>query len=379
MMKDQHAHVCLGHRAENKIMIRDRRLLQGKAALLPPFVIVLSSVLLVRPVLAQDFGQLSRVQEPSEPWDNPFGDSPPNIAINALREGQGAAPSGADVVPVLPQFPTPFPIPQSVVPSADPNAGTCEEPWTCQLMPEGLLYNAYLAGHRESRFGTEFVSDKNHASLWDIALGGHLGLIRYGSPGATNPQGWQLDIEGAVFPRLTLDENRDMVANDFRFGVLLTMRHGPWEWKFGGYHLSSHFGDQFLYENPDVDRIHYSRTGFVVGGAYRPTPDWRMYAEAGWAFAIGGGAEPWEFQFGIEYSPDGPTGWQGAPFVAVNGHLREENNFGGNVVAEAGWLWRGQAGHTFRTGLYYFNGMSDETEFFTNSEQLLGIGVWADF
>ena len=63
MMKDQHARVCLGHRAENRIMIRDRRLLQGKAALLPPFVIVLSSVLLVRPVLAQDFGQLSRVQE----------------------------------------------------------------------------------------------------------------------------------------------------------------------------------------------------------------------------------------------------------------------------------------------------------------------------
>ena len=60
MMKDQHARVCLGHRAENRIMIRDRRLLQGKAALLPPFVIVLSSVLLVRPVLAQDFGQLSR-------------------------------------------------------------------------------------------------------------------------------------------------------------------------------------------------------------------------------------------------------------------------------------------------------------------------------
>jgi hypothetical protein len=291
----------------------------------------------------------------------------------------GAALSGANVVPVLPQFPPPLPIPQSVVPAFDCNAGTCEEPWTCQLMPEGLLYNAYLAGNRESRLGTEFVSDKNHDPLWDIALGGHLGLIRYGSPGATNPQGWQLDIEGAVFPRLTLDENRDMVANDFRFGMLLTLRQGPWEWKCGGYHLSSHFGDQFLYENPEVDRIHYSRTGFVVGGAYRPTPDWRLYAEAGWTFAIGGGAEPWDFQFGVEYNPAGPTGWQGAFFVALNGHLREENNFGGNVVAEAGWLWRGQAGHVFRTGLYYFNGMSDETEFFTNSELLLGVGVWADF
>ena len=98
-----------------------------------------------------------------------------------------------------------------------------------------------------------------------------------------------MDIKGAVFPRLTLDENRDMVANDFRFGVLLTTRQGPWEWKVSGYHLSSHFGDQFLYENPDVERIHYSRTGFVASSANWPTPDWRMYVEAGWAFAIGGG------------------------------------------------------------------------------------------
>jgi hypothetical protein len=246
-------------------------------------------------------------------------------------------------------------------------------------MPDGLLYKAYLAGNRESRFGTEFVSDKNHGSLWDIALGGHLGLIRYGTPDAINPEGWQIGIEGAVFPRLTLDDNRNLVATDFRFGVPLTMRQGPWEWKFAGYHLSSHFGDQFLYENPDVDRFHYSRTGFVVGGAYRPTPDWRLYAEAGWAFAIGGGAEPWEFQFGVEYSPALPTGCEGAPFLAVNGHLRQENNYGGNFTAEAGWQWRGRIGHLFRTGLYYFNGMSDETEFFTNSEQLLGVGVWADF
>jgi hypothetical protein len=236
-----------------------------------------------------------------------------------------------------------------------------------------------LAGDRESRFGTEFVHDKNLGPLWDIALGGHVGLIRYGTPNALDPEGWQVDMEGAAFPRMTLDDNRNMVATDYRFGVPLTTRQGPWEWKIACYHLSSHFGDQYLYEHPDVDRIHYSRTGFVAGGAFRPSPDWRFYAEAGWAFALGGGAEPWEFQFGAEYSPARPTGWEGAPFMAVNGHLREENNYGGNLTVEAGWQWRGQTGHLFRTGLYYFNGMSDETEFFNKSEQLIGGGVWFDY
>ena len=46
-------------------------------------------------------------------------------------------------------------------------------------------------------------------------------------------------MEGAAFPRLTLDDH-NLVATDYRFGVLLTTRQGPWEWKFGGYHLSTH-------------------------------------------------------------------------------------------------------------------------------------------
>ncbi|MGA2034608.1 MAG: DUF1207 domain-containing protein [Thermoguttaceae bacterium] len=291
----------------------------------------------------------------------------------------GPAPAGVYLGPVTPQNPPMFPAPQPAQPLVDPYVGIYGESWTWQLLPDGLLYKAYLAGGRESRFASEFVHDKNLGPLWDIALGGHVGLIRSGTPDAIVPEGWQVDLEGAAFPRLTLDDNRGLVATDFRFGVPLTTRQGPWEWKFGGYHLSSHFGDQFLTEHPDVDRIHYSRTGLVVGGGFRPTPDWRLYAEAGWAFAVWGGAKPWEFQFGGEYSPARPTGCQGAPFLAVNGHLRQENNFGGNLIAEAGWQWRGQSGHLFRTGLYYFNGMSDETEFFTTSEQLLGVGLWYDY
>jgi len=76
-----------------------------------------------------------------------------------------------------------------------------------------------------------------------------------------------------------------------------------------------------------------------------------LYAEAGWAFYVDGGTEPWEFQFGAEYSPLGPTGLAGAPFLAVNGHLRQEVDFGGSLVVQAGWQWRGRTGHLMRAGL----------------------------
>ena len=142
-------------------------------------------------------------------------------------------------------------------------------------------------------------------------LGGRVGLIRYGSTDEAYPEGWQLDLEGGAFPRLGVEHefSRELISVDFRVGMPLTFRQGPWEAKFGYYHLSSHMGDEYLALVPDATRINYVRDGFVLGVAVRPHPDLRFYGEAGWAFNADGGAEPWEFQFGVDYSPAGPTGF----------------------------------------------------------------------
>ena len=78
-------------------------------------------------------------------------------------------------------------------------------------------------------------------------------------------------------------------------------------------------------------------------------------------------------------APARPTGIRGAPFFAVNGHLREELNYSGNFVLQAGWAWRGQSSHLLRTGLHYYNGLSDQYSFYRNFEQQIGAGVWYDF
>jgi hypothetical protein len=113
--------------------------------------------------------------------------------------------------------------------------------------------------------------------------------------------------------------------------------------------------------------------------AWRPTPDWRLYGEAGYAVYINGGAEPWEFRFGAEYSPARPTGFWGAPFMAAHGHLREENDFGGNVTVEAGWQWRGGSGDLLRLGAHYLNGMSPQYQFVHTFEEQAGVGLWYDY
>ena len=109
-------------------------------------------------------------------------------------------------------------------------------------------------------------------------------------------------------------------------------------------------------------------------------PAWRLYAEAGWAFHYDGGAEPWEFQFGVDVAQPGPTGTRGTPFFAVNGHLREEVDYGGNVVLQAGWLWRGNSTQTTADWASTTStARSNQFEFFDQFEEQIGGGLWYDF
>jgi hypothetical protein len=121
------------------------------------------------------------------------------------------------------------------------------------------------------------------------------------------------------------------------------------------------------------------RDSLVFGTSVYVLPVWRQYAEVGWAFHNGGGAQPWEAQLGAELSLPGPTGKAGTPFLAINTHLREEHDFGGDFSVQTGWLRRGVYGQTLRFGVHYFNGKSSQFQFFDNSEEQIGLGIWYDF
>jgi len=252
--------------------------------------------------------------------------------------------------------------------------------WCWQILPDGLIYHSYWAGAHEPRISLVLFGERDGRSLWDGTLGGRVGLLRYGTTNAIFPQGWQLDVEAAAMVRLTLDEIRDLESADYRVGIPLTYGIDQWQFKFAMYHLSSHLGDEFAIANPGSldERINYVRDALVLGASYYPHPAWRLYSEAGYSVNVDGGAEPWEFQFGTELARPGPTGPHGTPFLAVNAHLREEHNFGGDITTQAGWLWRGESGQVMRLGAHYFNGKSSQYQTFDDSEEQIGFGMWYD-
>jgi hypothetical protein len=256
-----------------------------------------------------------------------------------------------------------------------------DEPWQWQMLPTGIIYHSYWAGAHEPRISIDAFYERSGRAIWDATIGGRGGVVRYGNNAPLRPQGFQFDVYGAAVARLDFEHSQDLDATDYVFGFPLTYGIGNTQYKFGYAHLSSHLGDELAIREPQLldERINYVRDSLVLGISHYPIPTLRLYGEAGWAFHNSGGAEPWEFQFGNELSKPGPTGFEGSPFLATNGRLREEHNYGGDFTAQTGWMWRGADGKVFRLGGHYYVGKSSQFQFYDKFEEQIGIGLWYDF
>ena len=250
--------------------------------------------------------------------------------------------------------------------------------WTWQWLPTGLIYRSYMAGVHEPRAAIVAFHEGEQRTLWDATLGGRFGILRCGDCDPLRPQGWQVDFYGAAIARLDVENQQDLDSTDYVFGVPLTYGTGDWQFKFGYAHLSSHLGDELALRDAAAldERRNYVRDAIVFGTSVFLHPVWRQYGEVGWAFHHSGGAQPWEAQFGTELSRPGPGA---SPFLAVNGRMREEHDFGGDLTVQAGWLRRGGFGQTMRVGAHYYNGKSSQFQFFDQAEEQIGLGLWYDF
>ncbi len=174
-----------------------------------------------------------------------------------------------------------------------------------------------------------------------------------------------------------------MESADFQFGLPLTWapQGRPFQFKFGFYHFGSHLGDDFIRRNAIVVPARtYTRDAFNLGISVQLTESIRSYMESSFAIQTEGPADPWQFQFGLDYVPMSSFSKKGAPFFGINGMLREEVDFGGGLTVMTGWQWRGRdTDNRLRLGIHYFNGKSNQHSFWNEHEELIGFGLWYDY
>lgn len=250
------------------------------------------------------------------------------------------------------------------------------------VLPKGLMYKSYVAGEKEPRMQfVQLYDTRSKTRVWDAVLGGRMGLLRNGNNDSVHPQGFQLDLEGAVFARVLPDQPSAMLAgSDYRAGLLGTYRNGGTAYKWGYYHISSHIGDEYLIANSTFNRLNYVRDSLITGVTQNLNAATQVYGEIAYALGVEGGAKPLEFQFGTQYQPVARTGLRGAPYLAANYHIREDFDFHGGANTVAGWGWQGaETRHRFRIGLQYYNGPSMQYQFLDTWENMYGGGFWFDY
>ena len=311
------------------------------------------------------------------------------VWLAAVCFGLTVSVAGAQVAPIPTAVDDVFePVRTAGFTTPSANILAVDPPWETELLPADLLVRSYVANPKDARLSSRILQESGGDLLWELEAGARVGVLRYGTPSGWRnpetgrPEGFQLDIQGAAFPRLNFDQELDVDAVDFKVGVPITYSEGPWEAKLGVYHLSSHLGDEFLERNPGYERLNYLRDAVVLGGGYYPNPDLRLYSEVEYAWKTDGGSEPWHVQFGFDWMPASVNYdlHKPSPFLATNVRLREDVDWGGGVNVVAGVQWRGpRSDRLFRAGVQYYNGKSWQFSFVDKHEELLGLSVWYDF
>lgn len=260
-------------------------------------------------------------------------------------------------------------------------SSTSQNCYRNRVLPSGLLYRSYIAAPHEPRFSSAVLFDHSTGtSRWDATLGSRVGLLRRDRPPRMDLDAWQIDIEGAAMVRLDPQEKMDLESADYRFGLLWTGKRDNLAVKFGYFHVSSHIGDEFLIKNPTFQRINYVKESLIMGASLQASPEWRIYGELAWAVIATGGAEPWQLQTGAEYARLASCPTRGAPFTAINVQMRQEVDFAPGISILSGWQWKSpETAKTFRLGLQFFNGPSNQYEFYQQNDSQLGFGAWYDF
>ncbi|MBM3970434.1 MAG: DUF1207 domain-containing protein [Planctomycetes bacterium] len=254
------------------------------------------------------------------------------------------------------------------------------ESFGVQVLPKGLLYRSYIAGEKEPRFNAVWLKERGRGLVWETQMGGRIGLLGRSNHDEANPRAWQFDMEGGAQARVDPQQNSDLEAVDFRFGLLFTRRNGPNAYKAGYYHLSSHIGDEYLLRNPGYLRLNYVRDSLIFGITRNLSDNMQLYGEVGYAVGYEGGAEPLELQYGYQYTPLRAYGLKGAPYFGINGHTRQDFQWITSVNTVAGWQWRGEeSNHLFRVGFQYYTGPALQWQFAGRNETLCGAGMWFDY
>ena len=250
---------------------------------------------------------------------------------------------------------------------------------TLEFLPERLLYRPYIADPRRPRFSVKWLRGEQGESHIDTAIGGYFPLLDLKRKSAPPDEKAQVAGFAGAWSRWDVKENLDQIGTDFRVGLSLSYGEGPWAIRLQHFHESDHLGDELVIRT-SRKRIEYRREDIGLGLSYKPDPQYRLYAEGGYGFILGGPNKPWRAQVGAEWEGSAWFPLGGRPFAAVDLQTWEESKWDPNVNLQFGVLfWNERQSRSLRFSLDLYRGRDPLGEFLRERLRYLALGFSFDF
>jgi hypothetical protein len=110
--------------------------------------------------------------------------------------------------------------------------------------PPDELFAPLQADPRELHFALRLAFPKEDVTAAEVAIGHYYGIYRWAILNGAGAV--QVNIGGGIFPRFNFAANKDLQVIDFYGNIPFDIRIGKWSGRFMIYHVSSHFGDDYI-------------------------------------------------------------------------------------------------------------------------------------
>ena len=224
-----------------------------------------------------------------------------------------------------------------------------------------------------------------------VAVGVRVPVVRFQDEAPGRPA-IDLGFEVGVFSRFFMESmEREQVDTDYRVGVPLGIRYGMWDVRLTLLHVSSHFGDDYLDDNPQ-DVFQVSREGFELLLGIRPGFDGPIYVGGdlnlgrsedftgtglpGDPVNVFTTVEKWAFRFGAEWDRTRWGDQRIAPFAAANFEINEFTDRIATLL-KAGAAVRVKT-LRFYLDLEFHSGPSSMGQFRTVDETWIGLNLMGE-
>ncbi len=246
-----------------------------------------------------------------------------------------------------------------------------------KFLPRGLLVDPFHADLRWPHFGASYHSLSSGGREFSSAFGESFAVYRDAAP--FNGE-WELGIQAGVFGVFDTEKRSiDLINADYTFGIVASYRADKLSGLVRIRHQSSHLGDEFLLNNPQVNRINLSYEEIDLKLSYDLTTWLRVYGGVGTIVrkdpsTLGrettqGGVEvksPWLF-WGGKVRP--------VAYADFQTHARTNWSVGQSVMAGLQFENARIGDRKLQVLGEYYSGPSPDGQLFTQRVEWIGMGI----